>query len=143
VIATARADQAERMRALGARETVDHTRAPVVDQLRATHPTGVDALIDLVSDAAAFSAMTSIVRCRGAVATTVHAADAHALRSRELRGGNFELNASAGLLHVLSEAIDAGYLCVPIGAMVPLAEAPAAIAESRAGHAHGKTVILI
>jgi NADPH:quinone reductase-like Zn-dependent oxidoreductase len=143
VIATARADTAQRMRVLGAAEIVDHGRGAVADQMRASHPRGVDAMIDLVSDKAGFAKLTAIVRDGGAVASTLWSADPDALRMRGLRGGNFNLRADANLLRRLAEAIDSGRLRIPIQTEIPLDRAPTAIAESRAGKARGKTVIVI
>jgi NADPH:quinone reductase len=53
VIANVRDQDAERMRAYGAAETIDHTAGPLPDSVRRAHPDGIDALMDLVSDATA------------------------------------------------------------------------------------------
>jgi Transposase domain (DUF772) len=51
VIANVRDDDAERMRDYGATETIDHTKVPLPDAVRQAHPDGIDALLDVVSDA--------------------------------------------------------------------------------------------
>ena len=48
VIANVRAHDAERMRAYGATETIDHTAVALPDAVRQAHPDGIDVLIDLV-----------------------------------------------------------------------------------------------
>jgi NADPH:quinone reductase-like Zn-dependent oxidoreductase len=72
----------------------------------------------------------------------VFAADEKALRARGLQGGNFEVHATTSLLERLAEAVRSGKLAVPVESTIALAEAPAAIARSRAGHSRGKTVIV-
>jgi NADPH:quinone reductase len=62
VIANSRERDAERMRAYGAVETLDHTEVPLLDGVRQAHPDGIDALLDLVSDANGFAALASLVR---------------------------------------------------------------------------------
>ncbi|WP_052866315.1 NADP-dependent oxidoreductase [Streptomyces niger] len=141
VIATARAGSAELMGQLGAGATVDHTLGPVADQVRAAHPDGVDILIDLVSDAAAFADLTGVVRDGGTVVSTVGAADTDMLIEHNLRGFNFLNRPSPQLLSILADQLDAGRLTVLISSEVQLEDAPAALARSRSGRAQGKTVI--
>jgi NADPH:quinone reductase-like Zn-dependent oxidoreductase len=89
VIANVRADDAERMRAYGATETIDHTAVALPDAVRRAHPDGIDLLIDLVNDAAGFAALASLVRPGGTAVTTQYVADKDALgatRPLSLRG---------------------------------------------------------
>jgi NADPH:quinone reductase-like Zn-dependent oxidoreductase len=139
VIATARGNAVGRIRDLGAAETIDHRAGPIADQL----PDGVDALIDVVSDASAFAANAALVRPGGVAVTTVFAADPEALAERQVRGVNLNAAPSPETLDLLAAEIDAGRLRIPVGTEVPLAEAPAAVALSRSGRAAGKIVILI
>jgi NADPH:quinone reductase-like Zn-dependent oxidoreductase len=139
VIATAGGDAAERIRSYGAAEIVDHHAAPVSEQV----PAGIDALIDVVSDAATFAVNAELVRAGGTAATTVFVADVEALAARDVRGVNVNAAASPELLDRLRGEIDAGRLRVPVQAEVPLAAAPEALARVRAGHANGKTVIVL
>ena len=101
VIANVRARDAERMRAYGAIETIDHTEGPLVDAVRRAHPDGVDALIDLVSDATDFAALASLVRRGGSAVTTQYVADEEALdcgrdHRRQLRLAGVERALRAG-----------------------------------------------
>ncbi|MFD9813287.1 NADP-dependent oxidoreductase [Streptomyces sp. NPDC059080] len=143
VIATARPVMADLMLTLGAVETVDHTAGPVADQVLAVHPDGVDVLIDLVSDAEAFTTMMRTVRDGGTAVSTIGAADADVLTDHNLRGFNFVNRPSPQLLEILAGHVDGGRLTVLVGREVPLEEAPAAVAEQRAGRAQGKTVLVM
>ena len=81
VIANVRAGDAERMRAYGATETIDHTAVALPDAVRQAHPDGIDVLIDVVDDAAGFAALASLVRPGGSAVTTQYVADEQALRA--------------------------------------------------------------
>jgi NADPH2:quinone reductase len=141
VLATAGAADAERMRRLGASETLDNRRGDLSTQVKQNHPEGVDSIIDLVSDAPTFAALARLVRKGGSMLSTIGSADEKSLQTQGLRGGNFQLKASTPLLQSLASAVESGRLTVPIEATIALDDAPAAIARSRAGHAKGKTVI--
>ncbi|MEV6520777.1 NADP-dependent oxidoreductase [Longispora sp. NPDC051575] len=143
VIATARPDAAESMRALGAEETVDHTAGPVAERVLARYPHGVDVLIDVASDKAALVAVAAAVRWGGAVGVSTWAADPEALAARDIRAFNLDNRPTAEVLARVADDVAAGRLRVTVDGTVPLAEAPAALARSRAGRARGKTVIAV
>jgi NADPH:quinone reductase-like Zn-dependent oxidoreductase len=143
VLATAaEASEGERLRRLGASEIYTSRGETLICEVRRNHPQPIDAVIDLVSNTAALTALAGLVRQGGCVLTTVFSADEKTLRARGLRGGNFEVRASTNLLERLVAFVKSGKLTVPIENTVSLAEAPAAIARSRAGHSKGKTVIV-
>jgi NADPH:quinone reductase-like Zn-dependent oxidoreductase len=139
VIVTAGATDADRMRSYGAAEVVDHHSGPVAEQLNAD----VDALIDVVSDAPAFAENSALVLPGGVALTTVYVADVDALAARGVRAANINARASVELLDQLRGEIDAGRLRVPLTAEIPLEGAPEAVAGSRTGRSHGKTVIVL
>jgi len=142
VIATAHADDAERMRTLGAREVVDHTAGPVADAVKASHPDGVDALVDLVSGPDDLKALLPLLKSGGQIRTTTFAADDADIAARGLIGGNFESRGGAPELARLLAAVADGRLTVVLGRVVPLSEAPAALADFRSGGNRGKTVLV-
>ncbi|HEX6674848.1 MAG TPA: NADP-dependent oxidoreductase [Actinomycetes bacterium] len=143
VIATARGDAAEQLRALGAAQTVDYAAAPLDEQVRAAHLGGVDVLLDLVSNggSGAFEANASLVRDGGTAASIVFAASRAALDGRRVRAFDYLLRDKATLLDRLTADLDAGRLRVPVEAEVPLRDAPALLARRRRGGARGKTVV--
>jgi NADPH:quinone reductase-like Zn-dependent oxidoreductase len=144
VIATASdAAAAERMKKLGATVTINYKEAPLTDQVRAKYPGGIDALMDLVGNADAFTANLTLVKPGGAAFTTQFVAKDEDLQSRNIRGGNFETRGSAASLDTISLIIDRGDLIVPLENTIRLEDAPAAIALSRQGKGKGKTVIKI
>jgi NADPH:quinone reductase len=143
VIGTARGNGADRVRALGAAEVVDPEHGDPVAQVRALHPGGVDALLDLGSDRATFARFAELVRDGGAATTTVYVADEQALGRRGIRAHNIDLQPRSELLtRLLAEAAQ-GRLQIPVETEVQLSEAPQAIAASRARTSVGKTVVRI
>lgn len=136
VASVSSAEDAERMKALGAESTVNYKENEV-------YPGNVDALVDLVDQAADFAEKTALVKPGGAVLTTQFVADKAALQARQLRGGNFETKGTPASLDALRQSIDKGEIKIPVDRKVSLAQAPAAIAESRELKSKGKTIIVI
>ncbi|MBO9154353.1 NADP-dependent oxidoreductase [Chitinophaga sp. GCM10012297] len=140
VIATVSSEAAaKRIKSLGASETIDYKKAPVEEQF----PGGADALIDLVSDAAGFEKMSALVKRGGAALTTQFVADKTRLEEKGLHGGNFETKSTAASLDALRALIDSKEIVIPVDRRLSLAQAPAAIAESRERKSKGKTIIVI
>jgi NADPH:quinone reductase-like Zn-dependent oxidoreductase len=142
VLATAPPDLADHLRDLGADEVVDFTRGPTADQVRAANPDGIDAVLDLVSTAGQADPLVDLLRPGGVIISTNGALDPDALAARDLRGLNFYSVVTPEALATVADLAASGRLRVTIDAEVALADAPAAIARARAGHARGKTVIV-
>ncbi|HUE27137.1 MAG TPA: NADP-dependent oxidoreductase [Solirubrobacteraceae bacterium] len=124
VIAVARAEDAERLRTYGATEVIDYTAASVPDEVRRTHPDGIDALIDVVSDAGAFATLASLVRPGGTAVTTQYVADTEALASNGVTAVNFRLELSSDVLERLADAVVNGRAVVPPIAQIKLEDVP-------------------
>jgi NADPH:quinone reductase len=143
VIANSRERDAERMRAYGAVETLDHTEVPLLDGVRQAHPDGIDALLDLVSDANGFAALASLVRPGGSAVTTQYVADQAALDATGITGINFALPSSSELFERVAEAVSDGRIVAPPITRISLDEVPASLSSAQARHATGKTVIAL
>jgi NADPH:quinone reductase-like Zn-dependent oxidoreductase len=141
VIANVRDRDAERIRAYGATETIDHTKVPLPDGVRQAHPDGIDALLDLVSDAAGFAALAPLVKPGGTAVTTQYVADEEALRAAGITGVNFALPSSSELFERVAEAVADGRIAAPPITSISLDEVPAALSSAQAPPASGKTVI--
>ena len=142
VLATAPRDLSDHMQSLGAATVIDFTVGPTVEQVRAAHPDGVDAVIDLVSRPGDASGLSDIVRSGGAFVSTNNAAETERLAARQVRGVNLDSRVTTTDLDALAQRVADGRLRVQFDECVQLSDAPAAIAHARAGHARGKTVIL-
>ncbi|HEY1198940.1 MAG TPA: NADP-dependent oxidoreductase [Thermoplasmata archaeon] len=141
VTAVARASSAARLRSLGAEEVVDPSGEDPHAAVARTHPSGLDGLLDAMSDRPTFARWATIVRRGGAATTTMFSADVRSLERAGVRGVNVDLQPTTLLLDRLAKDVVDHHLKVPLERRVRLPEAPAALAELRAGRAHGKTVV--
>ncbi|MFC4114371.1 NADP-dependent oxidoreductase [Nonomuraea zeae] len=143
VVATGAPADADRLTALGATTVVDHTAAtPIADQVAATCPDGVDALIDLVSyspDGLALSA----VRKGGRVASTLGAADEQTLAGAGLTGANVMAAPVREIVGPLAAQAAAGTLKIDVTTVLPLDRAAEGLATIAAGAARGKIAVRI
>ena len=143
VIATAREANEAFARELGATETVDHTRMDLLDAVRMTHPGGIEAIIDVVSERDALGRIAGLVKEGGRLASSVYAADVESLAQRGIKATNVSVQPDARRLEELSRIVDAGELTVRLERTFPLEQAPEALDESRTGHVRGKIVLLV
>lgn len=129
---------------LGAHTTIDYTAGDVAQQLLAAHADGIDALIDLHSDADELATLCSAVR-PGGVAVSTRGPAAEAAPTLEARGVRFAQanRAPTSRLPELTELISAGRLRVPPIKTYSLEQAARALAEMARGHVRGKLVIEI
>lgn len=141
VTAVARGSSATRLRALGAAEIVDPTGPDPVGALRRLRPSGFDGLIDVMSDPAGFAQFATLVRAGGTALTTTYVADLPALENSGRRGVNLDLKPSAELLDKVVRQLLDHRLPISLDRRISLSEAPAALAELKAGRGRGKTVI--
>jgi len=143
VIANVRAEDAERIRAYGASETIDHTQVPLAEAVPRSHPEGIDALLDLVSDAVGFAALASLVKRGGTAVTTQYVADEEALAAAGITAINFALASSTELFERVANAVADGSIVAPPITRISLEEAPAVLSPAGARPASGKTVITL
>ena len=141
VIANVRGPDAERMRSYGATQTIDHTEVSLVDAVRQAHPGGIDALLDLVSDASGFAALASLVKAGGKAVTTRYVADEGALLANGVTAINFALQPSSELFERVAEAVAGGRIVAPPITRVSLDDVPAVLSSAQSRQASGKTVI--
>src|SRR2546423_13263229 len=122
VIATARAEDQESLRSLGAAETVDFTHGDVVEAVRASHPGGVDAVLDVVSGAAAIGHIAQALRPGGRLLSTVYAVDPAQFTERGITAVNVVRPQGAVVLDRLSRMVEAGEVPGARPATLPLEE---------------------
>lgn len=139
VIANAHESADDRMRSYGAAETVDPNLDSVMHAVRATHPDGIDILIDVASDADAFAELATLVKRGGTALTTKSVADVGALADAGITGVNYVVSVSSDLLERVADELVAGRIAPPPITDIGLDDVPAAF--KAIGHGDGKTVI--
>lgn len=147
VIGIARSTSAELARELGADEFVAYDTEDVAAAIKAAHPNGVDAVLDLVSDGDAMKAMAGILGADGRIVSPIGSADVDWFAQRNIAALNLVMaqtpQSSHTGLRTLLELLEQQRIHVVIAGERPLAEAAEALAESKGGSVNGKIVITV
>jgi NADPH2:quinone reductase len=143
VIANVHERDAERMRGYGAIETIDHTKVSLLEAVRQAHPDGIDALLDVVSDASAFAELAALVRRGGTAVTSRYVADEEALGAAGISGVNYAMQPSSELFDRVAVAVADGCIVAPPITRISLEEVPAALDPAPSRPISGKTVITL
>jgi NADPH:quinone reductase-like Zn-dependent oxidoreductase len=147
VIGTAASANESLARSLGVDEFVAYDRQNVVQAIKAAHPDGIDAALDLVDDAGAIKALAEIVRAGGRIISTIRAADVDWFAQRNISAQNIASSKTPQFSHAglrtLLELLEQGRLRVMIAGERALGDAVAALEESKSGSVDGKLVITI
>lgn len=148
VIGTGRsAESVARLIQLGAAETINYSQTDLASAVKAAHPDGIDAIIDVVSDRATLAWLAGTLRNGGRLASTVYAADEPALAARGIRATNVSLQDSgfetASHLDELARMADAGELSVAVERTFPLDAAAQALDATKFGTIYGKIVLIV
>jgi NADPH:quinone reductase-like Zn-dependent oxidoreductase len=144
VIATAGEAQHDLLRSLGA-EPVTYGSG-LLERVTALAPEGIDAALDFVGTDEALDVSIALVEDHDRIVTIVSTPRARELGIKAIGGGpgadpGTEVRASARL--ELVRRVEQGSLRVIIDATYPLSEVQAAHQELKAGHAHGKIVLVV
>jgi NADPH:quinone reductase-like Zn-dependent oxidoreductase len=144
VIATVRGDAGEARR-LGAEEVYDSQAGDVIDALRAAHPGGVDAVLDLINGQDAIGRDAEVIRPGGRLVSTIFAADEGWFAQRQITARNHSSSANPlisphGLVTV-AQMLAEGTITARIRAATDLDGAGQVLDELRHGGLRGKAVI--
>ena len=148
VIAVARSSNELAARELGAAEIVAYDLVDVVAAVRARHPGGVDAVVDVVSDDGTLKRISTILRCPGGrLVSTIFSADEawfseHGLRAENLAAQSTPQWSREGL-EALGRLAQRGALRVHVAAELRLADAALALERSKTGRVTGKIVLAV
>lgn len=146
VIATVRGD-ADEARRLGAEEVYDSQTIDVIAAIKAKHPQGVDAVLDVVNGADAVRRDADVLKAGGHLVSTTFAADGPWFAERRMTAHNFSsfdnpLASRNGLTEV-GRLLAAGTITARITTTEPLDAAGALLDRLRHGSVRGKAVIRI
>jgi NADPH:quinone reductase-like Zn-dependent oxidoreductase len=130
-------------RGLGASDVIDYTTEAVGDAVRSRYPDGVDAIVDLVGDKAALTALSERLRPGGRVASAVDAADVEELAKRGISATNVASWLSSEQLAQLTRWLEDGTLRLPEIHTVGFEDAAEALARIATKHTRGKLVLAI
>ena len=144
VIATVRGD-ADEARRLGAEEVYDSQAGDVIDALRAAHPNGVDAVLDLVNGPDAIRRDAEVIRPAGRLVSTIFAADEGWFAQRQITAHNHASSANPLIspqgLATVAQMLADGTITARIRSTAGLDTAGQVLDELRHGGLRGKAVI--
>ena len=144
VIATVRGD-ADEARRLGAEEVYDATAVDVFDALRASHPDGVEAVLDLVNGSGVIRRDAEILKSGGGLVSTRYAADEQWFAERQITAVNIAsitnpLSSPQGLTEIARMLAD-GTITARIHSIIQPDHIGEMREKLRDGRLHGKAVI--
>ena len=143
VVDVARPGSAERLQGYGAAEVIEYSHEGLPDRIWARYPSGVDALLDLVSRPPEFVRLARVVRPGGRAASAVFASNPAATQAYEVESFDIDLHPTSSLLERLIDEVVLRHVVVPVERTIGFDEVPRALEESRAGRSVGKTVVVI
>jgi len=130
-------------RGLGAADVIDYTTDEVGEAVRSRYPDGVDAILDLVGDKPALTALSEQLRPGGRVASAVDAADVEELAKRGIPATNVASWLTSEQLAQLTRWLADGTLRLPEIHAVGFEDAAEALAKIATRHTRGKLVLAI
>ncbi|HYL55096.1 MAG TPA: NADP-dependent oxidoreductase [Gemmatimonadales bacterium] len=137
VIGTARAINADFLRALGADDVIDYTAVRFEDRVH-----DVDVVLDSVGGDT-LERSWSVLRKGGVLVTIADSAPAEKAVKYGVRGVEFIVEPSRAQLIEIARLIDTGALRVIVEATFPLPEARGAFVRGLGGHNRGKLVLSV
>jgi NADPH:quinone reductase-like Zn-dependent oxidoreductase len=147
VIGSAHSSSESQARSLGVDEFVAYDKQDVVGAVKGAHPSGIDAVLDLVDDASAIKAMADVLHEGGRIVSTIRALDVDWFAQRKISAINLGVpntpQYSHAGLRTLLQLVEQGRLRVIIAEERPLSEAVEALEESKRGSVNGKIVITV
>jgi NADPH:quinone reductase len=128
VIATAREEDRDYVRSLGAVEDVDYASGDVAEQVLVRHRTGVDAAVDLINRGDALLSTARAVRVGGTFVSSLYGPKQSAYPN-EVTVHYIQNSPQPGDLTELVRLASTRQLRVEIGKTYPFAEAPQALSD--------------
>ena len=120
-------------------------RPDVIDALRAAHPDGADAVLDLVNGPEAIRRDAEVIRPGGRLVSTIFAADEGWFAERQITAHNHASSANPLIspegLATVAQMLSDGTITARIGSTVDLDAAGQVLDELRRGGLRGKAII--
>lgn len=144
VLGTARAENHEYVRGLGAEDVIDYSATDFVEEVRRRYSRGVDVVLDAVGGETQVRS-ASVVK-RGGTLVTILAPEPATESALKRRGAVLKyvfVAPNAAQLRKLTRLVEAGRFRTTLADVLPLSEAAEAQRRSRAGHTRGKLVLRV
>jgi NADPH:quinone reductase len=144
VVATARAEDRDYIRSLGAEDDIDYAAGDVVTQIRNRYRDGVDAVADVINGGDALLTIAAALKPGGTLVSSLYGPDQSAYPNR-ISVRYIQTSPQPGDLAELARLASAGTLRVEVGKTYPFTEASQALSDlsDPTKHTRGKLVVTI
>jgi NADPH:quinone reductase-like Zn-dependent oxidoreductase len=144
VIATARPEERDYVRSLGASEEIDYTKGDAFAQARERYADGVDAIVDLINTGEALLKSAAALKQGGALVSSLYGPDQSAYPNG-VKVHYIQNKPQPGDLAELAGLASTGQLKIEIGKTYPFGSAPQALTDltDPGKHTRGKIVVTI
>jgi NADPH2:quinone reductase len=142
VLTTARAENHDYVRSLGADLAIDYSAAPFGPAVRKAAPAGVEVVFDTVGGQTQADSWAALAK-GGILVSIAEPPDEKCAQAQEARGAYVFVSPNGRQLRELALMVASGRLRPPLIDILPLDAAAQALERSRAGHVRGKIVLKI
>lgn len=142
VITTASASKFEYVKQLGADEVIDYQKHPFVDQMRRSHPSGIDVVFDTIGGAV-YQQSYEVLKPGGRIVSLREQPDLDRSRKFKVRAEYLFVFPNGKQLQAITQLFEEGKAKPPIVHQMPLDQALLAIEEIKKGHTTGKIVLQV
>jgi NADPH:quinone reductase-like Zn-dependent oxidoreductase len=147
VIGVARSSNESLAHSIGVDEFVAYDREDVTQTVKAAHPSGIDAALDLVDDPDAIKSIAQLLHPGARLVSTIRSADVEWFAQRDIAALNIYVGDTPQYSHAglrtLLELLEQGAIRVMIAGERALSDAVVALDESKSGSVDGKLVITV
>lgn len=142
VITTASIPKFEYVKNLGADEIIDYQKHPFVEQIKRSHPSGIDVVFDTIGGLT-YKRSFEILKPGGRIVSLREQPDLDLASKFNVRAEYLFVFPNGKQLQAISQLFESGKAKPPIVRQMPLDQAPLAIEEIRKGHTTGKIVLRV
>jgi NADPH2:quinone reductase len=142
VITTASPAKSAYVKQLGADEIIDYQKNSFVEQIRRTHPSGIDVVFDTIGGSV-YRQSFEVLKPGGRIVSLLEHPDSGLAQKYHVRAEYFMVSPNGKQLKEMARLLELGKAKPPVVQEMSLDEAPLAIDEIRKGHTLGKIVLEI
>lgn len=142
VITTASSAKSEYVKQLGADEIIDYQKSDFIQQIRRSHPSGINVVLDTIGGAV-YQQSFEVLKAGGRIVSILEKPNSDLARKFKIHAEYLFVYPNGGQLEEITRLFELGKAKPPIIQQMPLAQAALAIEEIGKGHTRGKIVLQV
>lgn len=142
VVTTASSSKFDYVKQLGTDEIIDYQKSSFVDQIRRSHPEGIDVVFDTIGGSV-YKQSYEILKTDGRIVSLREQPDLELSRKYKVRAEYLFVTPNGKQLQTITKLFEEGKVKPPVVHQMPLDQAPQAIEEIKKGHTMGKIVLAV